>query len=206
MNTTDSKFLEELKADLIQACASILDDMFGTTYAETAGVLVVINGSESREMYDDQPGIFFHVDQQLGINIPRYSGMSISQLKELALAEFQEYLANAEMPECEGRFSPSSFRLENYRGEVLDLYEYRIQGSPGSWTGSWGWASERNDYIIPREQFKAVEAEINRLYCEAREESRWDNFESSKKLHRQAKELAERLSFSLRHVSVVRAA
>lgn len=206
MNTTDSKFLEELKADLIQACASILDDMFGTTYAETAGVQVVINGSESREMYDDRPGIFFHVDQQLGINIPRYSGMSISQLKELALAEFQEYLTNAEMPEYEGRFSPSRIRLENCRGEVLDLYEYRAQGSPGSWTWSWGWASERNDYIIPHEQFKTVEAEINRLHCEAREESRWDNFESSKQLHNQAMKLAERLSFSYRHVSGVSAA
>ena len=182
---SDKRFLQQLNLANKMQAVMVLDEMFGTQFSATVGVRAIIYGSESRDMYDHEPGFaFFSRDAERPVAFLKY--MEMTELRDIAAAEFQRYREKcpSDGQEYDGMFFPYGIRILNAHDEVIDLYK------------NGRWASLDGDDLIPHSQWDIVESEIKRLRSEASVEAGWDNFETARSMRQQARRLEERLSLS----------
>lgn len=157
------------------------------TVAKLASPLYVrsisIKGQEARDMYDEHPGYAYYYSDTSEVieDVPAYC--SISQAKEIAACEFTKLMdianARAEEDQCsDGDFTPHSIILRDQFGQPLMEY------SKGKW----------QDEMPAEGEWPAMLEEADRLSAEASEESRWDNFDTSRGLSNRADALRRRVT------------
>ena len=182
----DQVFLRTLQHGFDLAARRHFQALTQRDVVETAGWHVTLEGHESLDMYDHAPGVaYYTVDASRFVPISGY--MTASEVMNAALAEFDEcrrHNAHYEH-EHDGMFTAKRIVIRDPHGIVA-----RFQN--GAWQGA----------SLSPESWEETEARIAELSREASEESRWDNFDTARRLRHQAERLREDLVLSKRSISV----
>lgn len=152
--------------------------------------LISIHGHESRDMYDEHPGLaYFEV--ATGQDFRPREALSVRRAMEVAERKWARLhgasgVDDLDAEEYDGQFSPSKILLLDAAGRVVQQFN-----------GS-AWVT---DFAAP-EEWPALLARASELESESSEEARWDNFSTSERLSEKARDLRNRVAIAQANLGV----
>ena len=145
---------------------------------------IVVHGKTIRDMYDERPGFaHFDVEDLRAYRVPAFCGLARAKGIALELYAAADVACEDEEPH-DGMFVPEYVVLEDCFGSVLQEYRRGCGKTPEEM----GWIESFAD----ESEWPVLLDKADNMRDEASTESRWDNFETARRLQAQASAL-ERL-------------
>lgn len=176
---TMSETFEIKQSAAIQRSSGEIEGLEEPLYVKT----IVLRGELYRDMYDEHPGLaYFSTNHQRTFPVQNNCGLANAmELSVKLLKEAQDESAADE--EYDGQFVAESIIL-------LDQFDHAVQEFSQQYLGKGLYAKKSwRGQLPPESEWSAIEEKARVLISEASEESRWDNFDTARKLEARAAEM-----------------